>query len=615
MYNVIDGGGTGEGWFTTNTAVEFQGLQEGWNTIYVWSVDSAHNYGPSTSASVFYDVNDPVFGVPNPGPGSWVNTNTVNYELTLFDRGGSGIRGSTVEYSLSYDGGVSFSSWEPTNLRRDSDQLTVKLFLNFREGADNFVKWRVKDVSGNGYVESSPFQVKVDTVPLTYKTPSPIEPVDDNYVECAITLTDGKGSGVDARTIQYSISHNGVSNYGPWETLDLSGSYSDIEVSTPPIFFERDTVNYIRWRAMDLAGNGYTYSPDIPIRVMKEKINSDPVPIITSPVESVGYTVAQKITFDGSTSLDPDGDGMRYLWYSDRDGYLGTDPVISKYLSQGNHLITLHVSDGLSNTSISVSIKVIPDINNLDTDKDGIPDITDPDDDNDGLLDIVEDSNRDGLFNGNETDQKNPDTDGDGVNDLRDPAPRDPMVTEVKDETTVAAWIFVIMVALIIIALAVFGVVFYLKQRTDKEKQAARRDLRKTRRNLKRFEVLTGVPTNDLPAIEAIQWALPGVINEASDFVLESPPSDDLLPSGDDVASLEEEGEKPVLDDLEVPAPSDAVSGPEPPESPESPDVSDVSPASASGNVHNCPLCGSEVVVPDGASQAECPLCGEIMTV
>ena len=163
------------------------------------------------------------------------------------------------------------------------------------------------------------------------------------------------------------------------------------------------------------------------------------------------------------------------------------------------------------------------------------------------------------------------------------------------------------------VSLLAFGGVWYMKQRTDRERMEARTNLRRTRRSLKRFEVLTGVPTNDLPAIEAIQWALPGVINEASDFVMETPPSDDLLPpgEGDEEASGDEEVEKPDLEDMEVPAPSeepvsDVPSGPEPPS---------MDGGGVSGNVQNCPLCGSEVVIAEGASQSECPLCGEIINL
>ncbi|MFW3145380.1 MAG: hypothetical protein ACMUIE_01035 [Thermoplasmatota archaeon] len=619
MYNTYDAGGTDDGWFTPNTNIEFDGLEEGWNTIYIWSVDSAHNYGEATSASVYYDVEMPTFGTPNPGPGAWVNDNTVNYEILIRDMDGSGVRGSSVEYSVSYDGGLSFSSWEPTNIRRNGEQIRVKIFLNFREGEDNFVKWRAMDVAGNGYIESDPFQVKVDTVPLTYKQATPSEPVDSSYVSCGITLTDGKGSGIDGRTVQYSISYNGVSNYGPWESLDISGSYSEIEVSTPPLFFERDTINYIRWRALDLAGNGYTYSEDLPIEVTPEKVNHDPVPIITSPVELTKYLESQPIVLDGSKSLDADGDDLKFLWYSDKDGYLGTQPVLTKKLSQNNHVITLHVDDGIANVSISVSVTVVPDINALDTDRDGIPDIIDDDDDNDGLLDIQEDINMNGLIDGNETDPKNPDTDGDGINDRLDPLPRNKNVKEKKFEDNLPGWLLLALVVIIVIALIVFGVVFYMKQRADKERMTARHELRRTRRNLKRFEVLTGVPTNDLPAIEAIQWALPAVINEASGFVLQEPPSEDLLPPSEEGEEApEEEESKPELEDMEVPEPAappspEDLSGPQPPSEEEG--LGEPGAPPVGGNVQSCPLCGSEVMIPDGASQAECPLCGELINI
>ena len=132
---------------------------------------------------------------------------------------------------------------------------------------------------------------------------------------------------------------------------------------------------------------------------------------------------------------------------------------------------------------------------------------------------------------------------------------------------------------------------------------------------------MTGVPTNDLPAIEAIQWALPGVINEASGFVMETPPSDDLLPPVDGGDEESDADVKPDLEDMEVPSPVDDVGGIE--SSPVSEEVSGVEPPSldspvssdSGGNVLNCALCGSEIVLPEGAGQVECPLCGEINDV
>jgi len=609
MYNTYDAGGTSDGTFVDRTKFEFKGLRPGWNSIYIWSVDEALNYGPAASVSVYYDVDGPMFMTPTPAPASWVNTNTVKYEITIADGGGSGVDGRTIEYAISNDGGRTFGAWEPTNIKRVGDQITIKLFINFREGQDNYIKWRAKDVAGNGHVESEAFQVKVDTIVLTYKDATPQEPQDSNYVVCGITIDDIRGSGVDGASIQYSISLNGVSNYGPWETLELGGVHESIMVSTPPLYFDRDTVNYIKWRSRDIAGNGWIYSSDLPIEIKQVARNTDPVPIITSPQPNQDFDTGSYVRFDGSTSEDSDGDALEYLWISDIDGYLGTEAVITRQLSAGNHRITLAVSDGKSNISLSLPLKVFLSIPNLDTDNDGIVDLVDDDDDNDGLLDIEEDKNRNGLIDEGETNPRNPDTDGDGYSDSKDFAPLDDSVTVEEGNDLLPGWLLLLIIMGIVALFIMIGIVFLLIQVTDRKRRSARRELRKTRRNLRRFEVLTGVPTNDLPAIEAVQWALPGVIAEASEFILEAPATDDLLPPSPDEEEkpLTPEVSKPSLEDLEVPAPvAPTVEDDQAPEPPKAD-------TGAGSKVITCSLCGSEVPVSEGVSSVECPLCGEII--
>ena len=612
LYNTFDAGGTSDGTFVDRTKFEFKGLMEGWNTIYVWAMDEAKNYGPAASVSVYYDADAPVFIPPTPAPGSWVKERIVTYEITVIDQGGSGVLGSSIEYAISSDGARTFGAWEPTNIRRVGDRITVKLFIPLRDGVGNYVKWRAKDIAGNGYVESDPFQVKVDTIPISYMEATPDLPQDSSYVVCGITVTDRVpliGSGVDASTIQYSVSYNGVSNYGPWESLDLSGTYESITVQTPALYFNRDTVNYIKWRAKDIAGNGWTYSDDIPVEVTEVRRNSEPVPIITTPAPYQDFDTSSLIKFDGSASEDADNDPIKYLWYSDKDGYLGTDPVIYRRLSAGNHLITLALSDGKSNVTFSIPIRVYLSIEYLDTDGDGIPDIWDDDIDGDGLLNIEEDKNRNGLVDPGETDPRNPDTDGDGVIDSLDYYPLDPTKWKADRKDLLPQEIVWLIIFLVILLFIIVGVIFFLKQRTDRQRLRARNEHRITKRNLRRFEVLTGVPTNDLPAIEAVQWALPGVIAEASEFILEAPPTEDLLPP-----SPEEETEgqseakvsKPDLEDMETPAPA----APSMDES-----VSEQEPPSSGGKIVTCSLCGSEVPVAAGASSVECSLCGEIINI
>jgi cbb3-type cytochrome oxidase subunit 3 len=229
-------------------------------------------------------------------------------------------------------------------------------------------------------------------------------------------------------------------------------------------------------------------------------------------------------------------------------------------------------------------------------------------------LDIEEDRNRNGFLDLelNETNPKDPDTDKDGAMDGEDYSPLDPNVWKKPTSDMISGFVVWFIIILIIILLLVVAFIFILKQRTDREKTKVKMDLRRTKRNLRRFEVLTGVPTNDLPAIEAVQWALPGVIAEASEFILEAPPTDDLLPPSqeDDGKAPEPEMKvsRPEIQDMEapiVPTITEKPSGPEPPKAA----------AKQGGKVISCSLCGSEVPVAEGATSVECPLCGELIKV
>jgi len=234
-----------------------------------------------------------------------------------------------------------------------------------------------------------------------------------------------------------------------------------------------------------------------------------------------------------------------------------------------------------------------------------------------------EDKNNNGVFDIhlNETNSRNWDTDGDGASDFHDDLPLDKDNYEIANEDEVPWYLLLIIVIAIIVSILIILLFAVLKMRNDRERIDAVRSLRRKRKSLKRYEVLTGIPTNDLPAIEAIQWALPGVISEASEFVLEPAASDDLLPPKPEEDLVPPtDMDSPDLEDLEVPAPSVdmPVEAPssvqqEPPVQP-GPESSD-SDSDSGARVINCSLCGSEVPVDEGASTAECPLCGEIINL
>ena len=87
--------------------------------------------------------------------------------------------------------------------------------------------------------------------------------------------------------------------------------------------------------------------------------NRDPEAEIDSPVDKAELTTDEIIQFDASTSNDPDGDVLTFVWMSDLDGELGVGMILETNLSEGEHTITLTVDDGFNGTStdeIKVSV-------------------------------------------------------------------------------------------------------------------------------------------------------------------------------------------------------------------------------------------------------------------
>ena len=89
-------------------------------------------------------------------------------------------------------------------------------------------------------------------------------------------------------------------------------------------------------------------------------INMAPLAVISAPANVVRYAPDEDISFRSIGSQDPEDDELAYLWVSDIDGQLSTFPLTDNRLSEGDHTITLTVTDehgGEHSTSISVLVK------------------------------------------------------------------------------------------------------------------------------------------------------------------------------------------------------------------------------------------------------------------
>jgi len=91
----------------------------------------------------------------------------------------------------------------------------------------------------------------------------------------------------------------------------------------------------------DPSGESDSTSVDITV----SRGNEPPVARISSPSDGSEFEEDETIPFDGTDSSDPEGDGIIYLWESDRDGTLSSEESFETVLSTGEHIITLTVED------------------------------------------------------------------------------------------------------------------------------------------------------------------------------------------------------------------------------------------------------------------------------
>jgi len=104
-------------------------------------------------------------------------------------------------------------------------------------------------------------------------------------------------------------------------------------------------------------GSLYRYAPWITPQ------NRAPNAIISSPVNGLEVEVDRTITFDGTSSSDPDGDPISFTWSSDISGLLSTEASFSDDLPFGTHMVNLYVDDGQGhNSTDQVTVNVVKPI-------------------------------------------------------------------------------------------------------------------------------------------------------------------------------------------------------------------------------------------------------------
>ncbi|MCK5560334.1 MAG: hypothetical protein KAJ51_07055, partial [Thermoplasmata archaeon] len=215
------------------------------------------------------DGDNVTFSNPTPDNTTWQTFSNVGVGIHIQDINGAGINSASIMNCFSTDNGTTWSEWEGISGLEPNPAmfLDVKSIVTLDDGTDNLVKWRARDFVGNGPTESYAYRIIVDTQNIIFSNARPLETEESAFenVEVEINISD-LTSGVESTTVEYIISTNMGLTWGTWTPITglKNGNNIDIKLN---LTFPNGSANRIKWRALDIAGNGPTESPVYTVRI------------------------------------------------------------------------------------------------------------------------------------------------------------------------------------------------------------------------------------------------------------------------------------------------------------------------------------------------------------
>jgi len=167
-------------------------ILEGTESYIVFIASDLAGNGPTVSDKYYFKIDTiPItFTNASPDPKIKLASATVRCSITIEDLGGSGVDLATIQYSYSINGLANFTDWTDLNLamiaKTDAEaSSTWFINLEFKRGAENYIRWHAKDLAGNGYTLSENYSILINALPIiivdeldpdiTYKTTTDIE--------------------------------------------------------------------------------------------------------------------------------------------------------------------------------------------------------------------------------------------------------------------------------------------------------------------------------------------------------------------------------------------------------------------------------------------------------
>ncbi len=263
------------------------------------------------------DNTPPVYSDSLPLAGKWLNTKSVECSISITDVGGSGVDNTRTQYKYKTNGSDEFSRfYTNAKLNPIPGGYRCSTTITFEEGADNYIIWNTTDLvkSGDvGYALSNAYEVKVDTTSVSFTDPVPLSENWQNKeaVTCSITIKDLGGSGVNGSSIKYYYLPSGTANYIGPNSAAVNKIDTNIIATTPTsVPFNNGVGNYIKWEAMDVAGNNMI-SEAFEINIDTSRPDNTPpkAPANLRPANTNDKTP----TIEWDKSYDADSDDLTYF--------------------------------------------------------------------------------------------------------------------------------------------------------------------------------------------------------------------------------------------------------------------------------------------------------------
>ncbi|MFW3147027.1 MAG: hypothetical protein ACMUIE_09475, partial [Thermoplasmatota archaeon] len=389
-YEVRVNGDDGSIITTPTTFAKIETTESGRIDVEVRATDRVDHTGEWAGNYIYIDKETLEFTSPFPAEDQWFNILDPEVGVTITDIGGRAVIGNTVEYTVSYDGGENWGQWISADVVLNAPSFTVTIEPTLMEGSANLVKFRAGDEAGN-MVESEPQQVNIDISGVDFgmlmvggSEDWELSWLEEGTVDLGITVMD-ELSGVNPDTVEYRMTTRGRLdvNSAPWQKIpDLNGGKS-IDILMEDVELAKGDGNFIQFRARDILDNAFSYT-----ELYNIWVNTEPVPVITSPEDGAEYMEGDMVIFDASDSWDYDGDQLTYTWTDTIDGETtvigeGTILDFEKFefsdLAPGMHTIQLTASDGLHEVLGPMVEVFVEDyiepiwLYEIDTDGDGMP--------------------------------------------------------------------------------------------------------------------------------------------------------------------------------------------------------------------------------------------------